>query len=180
MVRLDREALAMAAPERDASPDFKTRLMHRAAQELAAEPVPLRPRPANVVPLRRRAPWMQLIAAVLVVGIVGAGGYAYENQVIASYALTGSVSGTAVVNVRRSGAADLQMRGVQNPPAGFLYEAWVIPPNGQPIPVGTTSGGDAQLSLSGVQTGATVAITQEQRRVDAPTSAPIMAVVVQS
>src|SRR5215470_15383999 len=56
--RLDREALALAAPEMDPSPDFKARLMQRAAAELAvAEPeeqveVP----PPNVIPFRRRAP----------------------------------------------------------------------------------------------------------------------------
>ena len=39
MVRLDREALArvaLAAPAMDPSPDFKARLMRRAAEELAA------------------------------------------------------------------------------------------------------------------------------------------------
>src|SRR5262245_5728864 len=61
MVRLDREALALAAPEMDPSPDFKTRLMQRAAAELAAEPraqpeAPPEAPPANVIPFRRRAP----------------------------------------------------------------------------------------------------------------------------
>ena len=37
MVRLDREALALAVPEMDPSPDFKARLMERAAAELAAD-----------------------------------------------------------------------------------------------------------------------------------------------
>jgi hypothetical protein len=195
MVRLDREALALAAPEMEPSADFKARLMQRAARELDAveaarseaipptnarapsDPIPLRPR--NVIPFRRRSPWMQLVAAVFVVGIVTAGGYAYENQVVATYALSGSVSGSAVVNVRRSGAAELDMRGVPNPPQGYLYEAWIIPANAQPIPAGTTSTGDGQVSLQGLQSGATVAVTQERTRVDAPTSTPIMAVVVQ-
>jgi anti-sigma-K factor RskA len=182
MVQLDREALALAAPEMDPSPDFKTRLMERAARELAdrAEPIPIRERPPNVIPFRRRAPWLSAIAAVLVLGVVTAGGYAYENQVIASYALSGSVSGSAIVNVKRSGAAELDLRGVQDPPAGFLYEAWVIPANSQPIPVGTTDRGDAKLPLERLANGTTVAITQERSRVAAPTSAPIMAVVVQS
>ena len=182
MVQLDREALALAAPEMDPSPDFKARLMQRAAQELAAEPIPLRPRevPPNLVPFRRRAPWASAIAAVLVLGIVTAGGYAYENQVIASYALQGSVGGSAVVNVRRNGSTELDMSGVQDPPAGYLYEAWLIPPNSQPIPVGTTSRGDAKLPIDRVGNGTTVAITQERGRVDAPTGAPLMAVVVQS
>jgi anti-sigma-K factor RskA len=181
MVQLDREALALAAPEMDPSPDFKARLLQRAARELSAEsaPIPLRA-PPNVVPFRRRAPWASAIAAVLVLGIVTAGGYAYENQVVASYARSGSLSGSATVNVKRSGAAELDMSGIQDPPAGFLYEAWIIPPNSQPIPAGTTPKGDAKLPLNGLATGATVAVTQERSRVDAPTSAPILAVVVQS
>jgi hypothetical protein len=199
MVKLDREALALAAPEMEPSADFKARLMQRAARELEGdeavrpnaavptesespyEPIPLRPSnpPRNVIPFRRRSPWVQAIAAVFVVGIVTAGGYAYQNQVVATYALSGSVPGSAVVNVRRSGAAELEMRGVPNPPQGYLYEAWIIPANAQPIPAGTTSTGDGQVSLQGLQSGATVAVTQERARVDAPTSAPIMAVVVQ-
>ena len=67
MVGVDREALAavsLTAPPMDPSPDFKARLMQRAAAELAAATVlreaPVRPqlipRPANVVPLWRRSP----------------------------------------------------------------------------------------------------------------------------
>jgi len=185
MVRLDREALALAAPEMDPSPDFKARLMQRAAAELAeakapAEPVPLRP-PPNVVPFRRRAPrWASVIAALFVVGIVGLAGYAYQNQVVATFPLTGDVGGSAVVNVRRSGATDLTMRGVASPPPGYLYEAWIIPKGGAPIPAGVIASGDGSLPLSGLGTGDTVAITQERSRVDAPTSTPIMAGTVQS
>jgi hypothetical protein len=164
--------------------------MERAAQELGQvrpapahaeppQPAPIRQLPPNVVPFRRRAPWAPVIAAVLVLGIVTAGGYAYQNQVVASYALQGSVGGSAVVNVRRNGSTELAMSGVQDPPAGYLYEAWLIPPNGQPISAGTTPRGDANLPLDRVGNGTTVAITQEHGRVDAPTDAPIMSVVVQ-
>ena len=222
MVQLDREALALAAPEMDPSPDFKARLMQRAAQELAAadatrtadstqpraagsrlaeptqprtdeptrppvaeptqprEPIPLRPQatPPNVIPLRRwRAPrWASALAAVFVLGVVAVGGYSYENQVVASYQLQGSVPGSAVVVVRRSGATALEMRGVANPPPGLLYAAWIIPPGGAPVAAGTTSSGDATLPLQDVPTGATIAITQERQRVDAPTSQPVLAV----
>ena len=175
MVQLDREALALAAPEMEPSPDFKARLMQRAADELAANTAA-----PNVVPFRRRAPWASAIAALLVLGILTAGGYAYQNQVVASYALQGSVGGSAVVNVRRNGSMELNMSGVEDPPAGYLYEAWLIPPNSQPIAAGTTARGDATLPLDGVGNGTTVAVTQERGRVDAPTSTPILSVVVQS
>ena len=172
MVRLDREALARAAPELDPSPDFKARLMQRAAAELSTSAAP-----PNVIPLWHRVPrWASALAAVLVLGIVALGGYSYQNQVVASYPLNGSVPGSAIVNVRRSGAAELQMRGVESPPPGYLYEAWIIPPGGAPIAVGVAPSGDATLPLNDLGSSATVAVTQERSRVDAPTSAPVLAV----
>ena len=45
---------------------------------------------------------------------------------------------------------------------------------------GTTTTGDAKLPLSGDLRGTTIAITKERSRVDAPTSDPILATVVQS
>jgi anti-sigma-K factor RskA len=213
MVRLDRETLArvsLLAPPMDPSPDFKARLMQRAAAELEqkaaaaataeatlppepaeeppligsprAEPTQLRPRPANVVSFWRRSPWMSALAAVFVVALVTAGAFTYENQTVATYELTGSVPGTARVVVRRSGAAELDLNGVPNPEPGFVYEAWIIPPGAQPVPIaaGTTTTGTAMLNLTGEIRGATVAITKERGRVDAPTSTPILATVVQS
>jgi anti-sigma-K factor RskA len=179
MVRLDREALALAAPEMDPSPDFKARLMQRAALELEQqEPIPLR-RPPNVIPLWRRSPWASALAAVFVVALVSAGAFTYENQVVASYALAGTLRGTAVVKVHRSGAAELDLSDVEAPPPGFLYEAWIIPQGGQPIPAGITASGDAQLPLNGLSNGSTVAITQERNRVEAPTGQPLMVTTVQ-
>jgi anti-sigma-K factor RskA len=184
MVRLDREALARATPEMDPSPDFKARLMQRAALELTRtenvqrtrEPIPLRqPTP---IPMWRRSRWASALAAVLVIGLVSVGAFTYENQVVTAYPLSGTLSGSAVVEVRRSGAAELTLRGVSNPPPGYLYEAWVIPEGGQPIPAGVTTSGDAELPLSGVSNGATIALTQEHSRVDAPTSNPLMATLV--
>jgi anti-sigma-K factor RskA len=207
MVRLDREALAhvaLTAPPMDPSPDFKARLMHRAAEELAnatpsrgaeprieprrdphveaparAVPIPLRPRP-NVIPLWRRSPWVSTLAALLVVGLVTFGAFTYQNQPVASYELSGSATGRAVVIVRRSGAAELVMQGVPDPEPGFLYEAWIIPQGGQPVAAGTATRGTAEVPLPGDVRGTTVAITRERTRVDAPTSAPILATVVQS
>jgi len=197
MVRVDRDALAavsLLAPAMDPSPGFKARLMERAARELAAaqpeatppaaperaEPVPIRARPPNVIPLWRPSPWVSALAAVLVLGLVTFGAYSYENQPVATYQLSGSAPGDAVVNVRRSGAAELVLNGVPDPGPGFLYEAWIIPQGGQPIAAGTTSSGEARVELPGNVRGSTIAITKERGRVDAPTSAPLMAAVVQS
>ncbi len=193
MVRLDRQALAQlatSAPPMDASPDFKARLMQRAAAELATstgvraapnppQASPLRPA-SNVVPLWRRSRWVSSLAAILVVGLVTFGAFTYQNQVVATYDLTGSTPGTARVLVHRSGSAELDMHGVPDPGPGFLYEAWVIPEGKQPVAAGTTTTGDARVPLPGNVRGSTVAITKERTRVDAPTSPPLLAAVVQS
>jgi anti-sigma-K factor RskA len=202
MVRHDREALAavsLVAPPMDPSPDFKARLMQRAAAELAAgdtarrvsladpqtstepapgpAPIPFRPRP-NVIPFWRRSPWVSALAAILVVGLVSFGAYSYENQPVATYELSGSAPGKAVVIIRRSGMAELVMEGVPDPEPGFLYEAWIIPPGSPPVAAGTTTRGNAEVPLPGNVRGTTVAITRERTRVDAPTSPPLMATVV--
>lgn len=212
MVRLDREALArvaLAAPAMDPSPDFKARLMRRAAEELAAsaaavapeststlEPSPvdepplissrleqaptqLRPRPTNVVSFWRRSPWMSALAAVFVVALVSVGAFAFENQTVATYELTGSVSGSARVVVRRSGAAELDLSGLPNPEPGSIYEAWIIA-GGKPVAAGVATTGDAKLPLSGDLRGTVIAITRERGRVEQPTSTPILATEVES
>lgn len=190
MVRLDREALARAAPEMDPSPDFKARLMRRAAEELAAAerpaanvsvlPAQRAPTPpTKVIPFWRRSAWASALAAIFAVALVTAGALIYENQVIASFSLSGDLPGNATVTVRRSGAAELDMNGVPDPGPGFIYEAWVIPRDGQPIPAGTAASGNTRLPLPRDVRGTTVAITRERTRVEAPTSAPILATEVQ-
>ena len=190
MVRLDREALrqiSLVAPEMDPSPDFKARLMQRAAAELAAapsvaprEPIQLRPRPANVVSFWRRSPWASALAALLVVGLITLGTITYQNEPIAVVELQGSAAGSATVIVRRSGAAELELRGLPDPGPGLIYEAWIIPRGQQPVAAGTTARGEGKVPLPGEVRGTTVAITVERTRVDAPTSPPIKAGEVQT
>jgi anti-sigma-K factor RskA len=198
IVRLDRQSLAglaVAAEPMDPSPDFKARLMQRAAAELAEadhaapgadvgptlpEPITLRPRHGNVVPFYRRA-WATAIAAVLVLGIATTGVLQYLSQPVATYTLSGDAPGTATVVVRRNGSIELELRGVPDPPPGRVYEAWIIPPGQQPVAAGTTSRGSATLPLSGQARGSTVAITDELAPgVQAPSSAPILAATVAS
>jgi anti-sigma-K factor RskA len=183
IVQLDREALrhlSATAPEMDPSPDFKERLMQRAAAELRErEPIPLRARqPSNVIPIWRRRPWLSAIAAVFVLGIATLSALGYENQVVATYALTGSVPGNATVLLRRSGAAELQMNGVPDPGQGFVYQAWIIPSGRQPVAAGALPSGQGSVPLAGDVRGNTVAITKERPGATAPTSSPLMATEV--
>ena len=188
IVRLDREALARAVPEMEPSPGFKERLLDRARQDLAAgtsaaeteprrEPTPLRP-PPNVIPLWRRPRLVSVLAAVLVLALVSAGAFTYQNQVVGTYTLQGSLPGSATVTVHRNGNAELTLTGVAVPPPGLLYEAWIIPEGGKPIPAGITPNGDAQLALNGVSNGTTIALTEERGQEPAPTSQPVMATVI--
>jgi anti-sigma-K factor RskA len=147
-----------------------------------AEPIPLRPRPANVVPFWRRSVWATSLAALLVLGIFSyAGINAFMNQVVATY-VSGTPAEGMTVTVRRSGAVELQMHGVADPPPGFVYEAWIIPPGRQPVAAGVTPRGDATLPLSSDALGSTVAVTLERgpTGAPAPTGQPLMAVVVAS
>ncbi|HET6317043.1 MAG TPA: anti-sigma factor, partial [Chloroflexota bacterium] len=159
IVRTDRETLArlsLAAPEMEPSPGFKSRLMARAAAELAQaqdverpQPIPLRPRSGSKILQFRRSVWASALAAVFVIGVVSTSVFTYMNQVVASYTLSGTAPGEALVIVRRSGAVELEMHGVADPPSGFVYEAWIIPPGQQPMAAGVTPRGEARLPLSG-------------------------------
>ena len=189
IVRLDRrtlERLSLAAPEMDPSPDFKARLLERAATEVALRPepaavavAPAAPARGKILPFRTRSRWISLIAAVLVLGVATGSVATYMNQVVATYTLTGNAPGEARVIVRRSGAAELDMRGVPSPGAGFVYAAWVIPPGQAPVAAGTTPTGDAQLPIPRDLHGDTVAITREPAPGGpAPTTTPLMAAVI--
>jgi len=180
IMRLDRETLtqlSLSAPDMDPSPGFKERLMQRAAAELPAtqpvrQPTPMR-RDSNVVLFRRPQTWLMSLAAVLVLAL---GGYWYMNQVVASYQLMGNVAGSAIVHVRRSGSVELELQGLAAPPAGFVYEAWIIPQGGEPLAAGTHASGQGTLPLSSEARGKIVALTLERAPgVNAPTSAPLLA-----
>jgi anti-sigma-K factor RskA len=172
IVRLDRETLrnlSLTAPDMDPSAGFKERLMARAAAELAEtrrpaepEPIPLRPRAGAKILQFRRSVWASALAAVFVIGVASASMFTYMNQVVASYVLSGSGPGEASVVVRRSGAVELQLRGMADPGSGFVYEVWVIPPGQNPVPAGVTPRGEATLPLDSTARGSTVAITRER------------------
>ncbi len=193
LVRQDRDTLgrlAVAAPERDASPGLKARLLDRAAAELRAQARDEPPEP-DPLPLaqrrdrrsRRWAAWAAPLAAALVLAI-GGGIYLQRqvegSRVVAAVPLAGAgAPGTAVVVVRQSQQAELVLQ-LAPPPAGRVYEAWIIPPGGAPIPAGTSASGTDALALGRPVLGTTVAVTVESPPgVPAPTSQPILAAEVE-
>lgn len=185
--------LSAAAPEMEASPGFKDRLMARAARDIAAAPTapqPLPRRVAEVQPTRAQEParpfiwlprgWMlaPLAAAFAVALGLGTlvGQQVYGSQVLASAVFPAQGGGQATVLVRRSGAAEIALQGLPEPPAGRVYQAWAIPDGGTPLPDGTTASGQGTIALQQPVLGRTVAITLEPAPgVSAPTTQPILA-----
>jgi hypothetical protein len=67
--------------------------------------------------------------------------------------------------------------GLAQPPAGHLYELWLIHADGSVQAVGTVDDADGWTIVElehGVGEAVTFAITAETERVEAPTSEPIL------
>jgi hypothetical protein len=117
-----------------------------------------------------------LLVAALGLGVV-LGQRIYAGGVLTATTLQGQVQqGNAVVTIHRSGAAILQLTGLPDPPAGQVYQAWVIPAGGSPIPAGTSASGTQVIPLPAPVHGRTVGITVEPALGSAsPSSAPVLA-----
>ncbi len=187
-VRRDRRTLVplnRVPPEMEPSPGFKHRLLQRAAAELStAGPAPAAQTAAAraPIPLPRRPVWTGVLAAAVAVllGVAAVlGVLSYRGQVVATVALEGPGPGSGAVLLRRSGDSELRLTGLAALPAGHVYEAWVIPAGGQPIPAGTTATGQDTLPLPASVRGSTVAVTVEPSPGgSAPTTPPFLAATV--
>jgi anti-sigma-K factor RskA len=171
--------LGLTAPEVEASPGFKERLLAQAAAEVAARPagghgdpagggigptpMPYRPRRAGAVPLA----WLLPLAAIMLALLAGAGLLSRQiasEQIVAAAPLANSaVRGSAEVLIRRSGEGVIQMSGFEDLGDGRVYQAWVIRPGSAPLATGAATRGNSTLTLDGDVRGAKVAITLEPR-----------------
>lgn len=183
--------LAAIGPEVDPSPGFKERLLERARRELHSGASPTsdgRPHEASperqrILPFRRRQAWfLPLVASLLVIlGLSAvAAQQSYARQVVASAVLNGVLQqGTATVVVRRSGAVELELRGLPDPPSGQVYEAWVAGASGSVAAAGTSPSGTGTISLTEPAAGKTVLVTLEPAPgTPSPTSPPILRATV--
>lgn len=102
-------------------------------------------------------------------------------QAIASgqtaFRVSGS-GGSGYVVAESSGKASLIVSGLAPLEAGKIFELWLIGSNGKPVAVGTFSPNPAELAVVQLERGisgyAVFAVTAESKRVDAPTSQPVM------
>jgi anti-sigma-K factor RskA len=93
---------------------------------------------------RRRGRWLLGAAAVLVVLLLGLGGYTAGRDRDATRGQTvalAAAGGSATAEARMRGAGDDQImtmtaRGLPRPPAGAYYEVWLVDDAGKEFPVG--------------------------------------------
>ena len=179
-------AMSLTAPEAEPSPDLKERLLARAVAEDQAVSGPRRRGPRAV-----RAPdsgwlrlrWLLPMAAIVIALLAGGGLLARQvavSQVVATAQMENRLDhGQAVVLLRQNGEGAVQLRGVGDLNNGQVYQAWVIPPGGKPIPTGASASGDGMLALMGDIRGTTIAVTLEpEPGRQTPTVPPIMRVQV--
>jgi anti-sigma-K factor RskA len=149
---------------------------------------PLRPRRSWFV--ASRASWALRAAAVVLIGLLGGWNLLLQNQLgglrdyqsaVASVIeagrapgsrtalLAGSAPGgpSGLAAVRADGSLVLAMRGLMPTSGSEVYEAWLVAPNAQPIPVGSFGvGADGTGTLTGpgpsdAPDGTVVAVTRE-------------------
>jgi hypothetical protein len=179
-------ALSLTAPEVEPSPDLKDRLLARAVAE---EPAPIGAsrrgrRPAAVAESGwRRLRWIVPMAALIIALLAGGALIARQvqtSQVVATAQMENRLDhGRAVVVVRRNGEGAVQLHDVGDLNDGRVYQAWVIPPGGRPIPTGASASGDGMLALDGDIRGTTIAVTLEpEPGRQTPTIPPILRVQV--
>ena len=165
--------LSLTAPEVEAEPGFKERLLARAEAEIAERaeegdgddgPTPFQP-----VRSRRSATaslaWLAPLAAIMLALFAGAGLLSREIssvQVVATASMENRAEGgRADVLLRRNGEGVIQLSGFEDLTDGRVYQAWVIRPGQQPVATGAHSSGNATLTLDGDVRGVRVAVTLE-------------------
>jgi hypothetical protein len=181
-------ALPVAAPARVARP------VEAQVVEARAEPVAARQPPPAVatapVARRRAGPWRWLLAVAAVLVIVGLAGWnillqvqlgssAGYDQAVASVLDLAARPGsqTAILSgdggqaprglaaLGSDGSVALAMRDLQPTVGSEVYEAWLIAPGAQPVPIGSfgvTASGSASLTAHATSaSGATIALTRE-------------------
>ncbi len=179
-------ALSLTAPEAEPSPDLKDRLLARA---MAEEPVSIgagRRGPRATTEAESGWPrlrWLLPMVALIIALLAGGGLLARQvalSQVVATAQMDNRLDhGRAVVLVRQNGEGAVQLHDVGDLTDGRVYQAWVIPPGGRPIPTGASASGDGMLSLTGNIRGTTIAVTLEpEPGRQTPTIPPIMRVQV--
>lgn len=155
--------LALAADEREPSPQLRDRVI-ASIRSAASEPATLEePKPGPVVVPIRRAPrlprWaprpaLTALAAgvLLALGIGTYAGYhlGQQNADAVAYKFTGSVLAPSaqanLIYLKDKHQALLAVNGLPALAPGQVYEMWLIDKGGQPVPEGVTTAPDGRIT----------------------------------
>jgi len=190
-------ALAATAGDVAPSPGLRDRLMTTVAetpQEHRPQAVAaVTPPAAGAEPSR---PWWRMqpvalgIAAVVLLLVIGLGAWGLNlnaqlaeredalravANADAAFAVSGSAGSGWVIE--SGGDAHFVADGLTEPPAGQIYELWLLDAEGKPTAVGTVDDPDSLVVVpleQDLDNATTFAVTVEQERVEAPTSAPVL------
>jgi len=141
--------------------------------------------------IRRLRPWHAQAgwraAAVAAAVLIGVGSWvATHRQVGQTWAAhcTASASSDCGELVAVGGVLRLDARGLSAPPAGKVYQAWVIPPKQQPVPEPTFSvsaSGEGSVDIAAApHKGDIIAVTVEPAGGSkAPTTKPVLVATIE-
>lgn len=193
------DALPLAVGEVAPRERLRQRILDAAAASRAPAPATA-PRRTKVVELPRRRPGRTPLltgfgrvaaAAALVAFALGAGlglglgrslAPAPAPEPVAQYSMTGSGAMTGaeghVYELRQEGLTLIQFTGLAQPADGKIYELWLIPNQGQPVPAGVftpdTEGGHVAVLARTLHGLKALAVTEEAAPsgASAPTQQP--------
>ena len=146
-------------------------------------------RAVRIIRVRRwyeQTTWRVAAAAAVVIVAVGSWFAVHEQQPEQRWAAhcTGAVASECGDLVASGGALRLDARGLATPPAGKVYQAWVIPPKQKPIPeptfsVDSSGAGSVHIAAAPVN-GDIVAVTLEPAGGSKqPTSKPVLVATIE-
>jgi len=171
-----------SAPAADPSPALRSRIMSEIARDLAAtrpEPEPsVRYLPRNVIHRRALlAPIAAIVVFTLALGYL-LGHELVMRQELLSTPLVGQVTTPSSVIVHRSGATEVALKGLPDPPPGHVYVAWVVGGDGTRAPAATYDDGNGMFDLNVSALGKTVEITVEPTPTEGVPRAPSMSPIL--
>lgn len=138
-------------------PGLRDAILQQARADTSGEPARLHPVEYHEpVSIERRAPWMWVAAAILAIAMVGAIVYAAGGDqpgdlrtypVAVTEASDAPVSGEIILR-EGSEQATLVLSGLQEPPAGQVYQVWLVAGENPPEPnITFRPGSDGQANL---------------------------------
>lgn len=194
-------ALAFTVEPRDPGPGLRARVLASAGAAAPGRPVA---RGATAPPANRRA-WLDWSSVSLWRGVAFAAGFvlligafswvglrqqvatqeaalsAIADVVIGghpAYSVTGPAGSGYVIESEGPGATFL-VAGLEEPPAGDIYELWLLDAAGTPLAVGTIEAADPRLAVVALERDlsgfALFAVTIEAERLDSPTGDVVIA-----